>query len=126
MTVERTREVMMAYLEGHDESRLAENAVFTIMASGQECRGLAAINQMFEYFYEQAFDATYKVKNLIIADGQAVCEMDLVGRQLMEISGVQPTGKEVRVPFCVVYKIDNDLITLARIYFETDTLRQPS
>jgi len=123
MTPERTREVMMAYLEGHDVSRLAENAVFTIMATGQESRGLAAINQMFHYFYVEAFDATYNVKQTIIAAGQAVCEMELVGRQLMEVSGIPPTNKEVRVPFCVVYELDNDLITQARIYFETDALR---
>src|SRR5947209_7899480 len=106
MTPERTREVMMAYLEGHDVSRLAENAVFTIMATGQESRGLAAINQMFHYFYEEAFDATYEVKHTVIGAGQAACEMELVGKQLMEVSGIAPTDKEVRVPFCVVYELD--------------------
>ena len=126
MTPERTREVMMAYLEGHDVSRLAETAVFTIMATGQEFRGLKAINQMFHYFYEEAFDATYEVKHTVIAAGQAVCEMNLVGKQRMEVSGIPPTDKEVRVPFCVVYDLDNDLITGARIYFETDALRQSS
>ena len=124
MTPERTREVVMAYLEGHDASKLAENAVFTVMATGQESRGLEAINQMFHYFYEVAFDATYEVKHMVIGAGQVACEMTLVGKQLMEVSGIPPTDKEVRVPFCVIYDLDNDRITRARIYFETDALRQ--
>lgn len=124
MTPERTREVMVAYLEGHDASRIADNAVFTIMGTGQESRGLAAINQMFHFFYEEAFDATYEVRHTVIAGGQAVCEMDLVGRQRLEVSGIPPGDELVRVPFCVVYELENDLITQARIYFETDALRQ--
>lgn len=126
MTPERTREVIMAYLEGHDVGRLAENAVFTVMATGQDFRGLEAINQMFHYFYEVAFDATYEVKHTIVGAGQAACEMDLVGKQLMEVSGIAPTDKEVRVPLCVIYELENDLITRARVYFESDALRQPS
>ena len=124
MTPERTREVMTAYLEGHDVSRIAEDAVFTIMGSGQEFRGLAAINRMFDYFYEQAFGAIYEVKHTVIAAGEAVCEMELAGRQLMEVGGVAPTGREVRVPFCVVYELADDLIRRARVYFEVDALRR--
>ena len=52
--------------------------------------------------------------------------MDLVGKQLMEVSGIAPTDKEVRVPLCVIYELENDLITRARVYFESDALRQPS
>jgi predicted ester cyclase len=126
MTPERTREVMAAYLEGHDVSKIAADAVFTEMATGHETRGRQAIEQMLHYVYEEAFDATYELKHLVIASGQAAFETDLVGRHLMEVSGIPPTGGQVRVPFCVVYDLDNDLITRARIYFETDALRQPT
>ena len=124
MSVESTREVMMRYLEAHDESMLDQHAVFTIMATGEVARGREAIGQLVNSFYHGVFEAQYDLKDLLIAESQACFEADFVGRQLSEFAGVAPTDKEVRVPFCVVYELANDKITRGRIYFETDALRQ--
>ncbi len=126
MSMESTREVMMQYWEFCDLSKLDENAVFTVMGTGYEARGHEAIGQLLHSIYHGAFEAQADLKDMLIADDQACFEAELVGRQLTEFAGVAPTGKEVRVPFCVIYELANDKITRARIYFETDILRQES
>jgi predicted ester cyclase len=124
MSVESTREVMMRYLEAHDESMLDQHAVFTIMATGYEARGREAIGRLVHSFYHGVFEAQYNLKDMLIADGQACFEAETIGRLRSEFVGIAPSGEEVHVPFCVVYELENDLITQGRIYFETDVLRQ--
>ena len=48
---------MNGYLRGHDTSKVAEDAVFVVMATGQESKGHAAIDHLLDYFYNQAFTA---------------------------------------------------------------------
>jgi predicted ester cyclase len=124
MSVESTREVMMRYLEAHDESMLDQHAVFTIMATGYEARGREAIGRLIHSFYHGVFEAQYNLKDMLIADGQACFEAEAIGRQQSEFAGIAPAHKEIHVPFCVVYELENDMITRGRIYFETDALRQ--
>jgi predicted ester cyclase len=77
---------------------------------------------MLNYFYRIAFDATAELKNLIIADGKAVWEGDFVGKHTGEFAGVPATNKNVRVPLCVVYDLENDKIKRGRVYFEMPAL----
>jgi hypothetical protein len=123
MSVESTRQAMMRYLEAHDESMLDQHAVFTIMGTGEVARGREAIGQLVNSFYHGFFEAQYELKDLLIAEGQACFEAELVGRQVSEFAGVTPSGEEIRVPFCVVYELAHDLITRGRMYFGTDALR---
>ena len=53
MTVERTREVMTHYLDsGHEDlSMMAEDVVFTNMATGEEHRGVEGVRRMLDYVY---------------------------------------------------------------------------
>jgi steroid delta-isomerase-like uncharacterized protein len=124
MSVESTRKVMMDYFsaEHSDESRLADDVVFTVMGTGKEHQGLEGIKQMLDYFYHVAFDATGETINLVIADGQAVWEGALVGKHIGEFAGIPATNKDVRVPLCVVYDVDNDQIKRGRVYFEMPAL----
>ena len=124
MSVESTRETVMAYLHGHDDSIVAEDAVFTIMDSGQEHRGREAVKGMLQYFYSIAFDAEAKTRNLIIADGQAVLEADFVGKHIGDFGGIPATGKEVNVPLCVVYDIEDNKIKRGRVYWEFESFRR--
>jgi steroid delta-isomerase-like uncharacterized protein len=126
MTVESTREVMTKYFnsEHSDVSMMADDVVFTVMATGQQHRGPEAVMQMLNYFYHIAFDATAETTNVIIADGQAVLEGDFVGRHIGEFAGIPATNKDVRVPIAVIYDLENDLITQGRVYFETPALMQ--
>ena len=126
MSVESTREVMMRYFnsEHSDVSAMADDVVFTIMATGQEHSGPEGVLGMLNYFYHIAFDATAETKNTIFADGQAVFEGDFVGKHIGEFIGVPATNKAVRVPICVVYDLKNDQITKGRVYFEIPALMQ--
>ena len=126
MSVERTREVMMQYWHADDFSKIDENAVYTLIGTGQEARGREAILQFLHNLYHVAFEAQASVTNTVIEDGKACFEAEFVGKQLSEFAGIAPTGKAVRIPFCVVYDLANERITQARIYFETDALRRQS
>ena len=124
MSVERTREVMMKYLnsEHSDTSMMADDVVFTVMATGDEHNTPQGVLGMLNYFYHIAFDATAETKNLLFADGHAVFEGDFVGKHIGEFAGIPATNKDVRVPLCVIYDLENDKIKRGRVYFEMPAL----
>ena len=115
---------MIKYLEGHDMNAISDNAIFTVMGQGRSYTGKKEIGALLEFFYHQAFDAKAERRKLVISDGNAVLEADFVGRHKGEFAGIAGTGKNVRVPMCISYDVNDDRITAARIYFETDSFLQ--
>jgi predicted ester cyclase len=73
---------------------------------------------MLDWFYHVAFEATAETKNIVVGEGIAVLEAEFVGRHIGDFAGVPPTGKDVRVPFAVVYDLRDDRIVEGRVYFE--------
>ena len=126
MSVERTREVMNTYFTSahSDVSMMADDVVFTMMATGDETKTPAGVLAMLQYFYHVAFDATADIKNVMFDDGKALVEGDVIGKHIGEFAGIAPTGKDIRVPICVVYDLEHDQIKRARIYFEMPILLQ--
>ena len=124
MSVESTREVMMRYFNADhsDVSMMADDVVFTVMATGDHHSTPEGVAGMLNYFYHIAFDATAKSSNLIIADGHAVWEGEFIGKHIGEFAGIPATNKEVRVPLCVVYDLENDQIKRGRVYFLVSAL----
>ena len=120
MSTETTRTTLDKYLSSQhsDASAMADDVVFTVMATGQEYRGQEAILGMLNYFYHGAFEATAELKNIVITDGRAITEWDFIGKHTGEFAGVPATEKDVRVPLCVAYDLENDRIKRGRIYFE--------
>ena len=120
MSVEGTREVVTRYVNSNhgDLSMMAPDVVFTSMATGDEHRGVEALAGMLHYIYQVAFDAHAETRSLICSDNQAVLERDFVGKHIGEFAGVPATGKNVRVPLCVVYDLEGDRIKRSRVYFE--------
>lgn len=104
------------YLVEHDESYLAEDAVFTDMSTGQVSAGRAEIAGMLQWFYSVAFDAHAEPTALFADDDHGVFEGFVVGRHIGEFAGVPPTGKDVRVPICVTYDFRHGQLAAARIY----------
>ena len=120
MSVDSTREAITRYVESNhtDLSMMADDVVFTNMGTGEEHRGIESVRAMLQYVYHTAFDAHAETRNMIFADGKAVLEADFVGRHIGEFAGVPASGKDVRVPLCVIYDLDGDKIIRGRIYFE--------
>jgi steroid delta-isomerase-like uncharacterized protein len=126
MSLEATREAVTKYLDSEhsDTSMMADDVVFTIMATGEEHRGPEGVSQMLNYFYHVAFDAHEEYRNLLIDEELACVEKDFVGEHIGEFAGIPATNKHVRVPLCVVYELENDEIKRGRVYFETPALFQ--
>ncbi len=124
MPIDRTREVMSRYWdsEHRDVSMMADDVVFTHMATGDEHRGPDAVLRMLDYMYRQAFDATAEIRTRICGESQAVLEAEFVGKHIGEFAGIPATGRAVRVPLCVVYDLEADRIKRARVYLEMPVL----
>jgi steroid delta-isomerase-like uncharacterized protein len=124
--MESTRQTMMQYLDSEHSnvSMMAEDVVFTVMATGQEHHGREGVLGMLNYFYHIAFDATATTRTTLFGENNAMVEGEFVGKHIGEFAGIPATGKAVRVPLCVVYDLENDQITRGRIYFEMPALLQ--
>ncbi len=117
MSSAQNRAALLGYLEGHDASGLAENAVFTDMSSGQSWRGREEIAGMLDGMYHHLFDARAETKNLIVDDDHAVLEADFIGRHIGEFAGVPATNKEVNVPLAVIYDFRDGQIVAGRVFW---------
>ncbi len=124
MSTDETRVVISRYLEGHAADVLADDAVFTVMGTGERATGRDEIRQMLTSLYETAFDASADLRNLVIDDGRAIAEYDFTGRHIGEFAGVAATGTHVQVPFCVAYDVAGGKIVAGRVYFEMSALRR--
>ena len=126
MSIESTRDTMLRYFnsEHSDVSLLAEDAVFTVMATGQENQGREGVLGMLNYFYHIAFDATATPSLTLFTENNALWEGEFIGKHIGEFAGIPATGKDVHVPLSVVYDLENDQIKRGRIYFEMPVLFQ--
>jgi steroid delta-isomerase-like uncharacterized protein len=126
MSIESTRDTIMRYFKSEhgDVSMMAKDVTFTIMATGQESIGPDAVLGMLNYLYHIAFDATFTTSLTLFGENNAMVEGDFVGKHIGEFNGIPATGKNVRVPLCIVYDLTNDQIKRARVYFEIPALLQ--
>jgi len=126
MSVESTKQVMLKYFDSthSDTGTMADDAVFTIMDTGQENHGPEGIALMLKDFYHGTFEADAEITNTIFADGQAVVEAYVVGKHTGMFAGVPATGKDVRMPICVVYDLENDQIKRGRVYVASGVFLQ--
>jgi hypothetical protein len=121
MSAESTAKVMDGYWSGHDPEALADDAVFTLVASGEEAVGREAINAMLTSFYAGAFTADFVPDHTHIGDGFAALEGRVVGTHTGEFGGVEATGKNIDVPLAVFYTVEDRGITEGRAWFMVST-----
>lgn len=119
-----TREMLTRYLDsGHaDLSMMADDVIFTSMSTGEEHIGRDAVRRMLDRMYRVAFDAHATVRTLVCEPDHAVLEALFVGRHIGMFAGHGASGREVRVPLCVVYDLAAGKIRRARVYLETPVL----
>ena len=118
----RTREVLESYWKNHDPKYVAENAVFTMLPTGEEIRGRDAIAKHLERFYHGSFTAHADVVSSIFSENRGLLEAIVVGKHTGEFGGIPATGKDIRVPLAVSYELENGLIKRARIYLMANVL----
>ena len=129
MSVERTQATMTAYFHdllggGRYAQHFADDVVVTVLWTDQVVRGRDAAEQLITYLHQQAFAARPVLKNSFVGEGQAVAEVDFVAKHIGEFAGVAASGKDVNMPYCVVYDLDEDKITALRLYFPVAVLLQ--
>jgi predicted ester cyclase len=123
------RKVMQEYIDALVKradypAYFTDDVVATFEGTDQRAVGREAAGQLIRYVHEGAFDARPEVKNLLVDDGKAAIEADFAGTHTGEFAGVPPTGREVRVPYSVVYDIRGDQISALRIYFPMSLLME--
>jgi steroid delta-isomerase-like uncharacterized protein len=124
MSVESTRAAMGRYWDDDDLSVVADDAVYTLTHSGREIRGRDAVKRLLEDFYTHAFEARFNIANRIIDDGRAVLEGRFMGRHVGDFEGIAATNREIDVPICVVYELENDQIKRVRVFLQVAVLRE--
>jgi predicted ester cyclase len=127
MPFEDTQRAMDAYIEellerGPYKRHFSENVVLTMVGTDQATEGPDDTEAFIDYLHTVAFEANPELKNMIIGDGQAVGEFDFVGKHVGEFGGMAATGREVRVPYCMVYELEGDKIRALRGYMAMDEL----
>ena len=127
MSVDATNNTINAYIDsllhGRDfASFFSDDVLWTTMETGEQVRGRDAVRDYIVALHTQAFTASPEVKRLVVADGVAVLEAVFVGTHAAEFAGVPATGKQVRLPYAVVYDLSGDTITALNAYFPVNAL----
>jgi predicted ester cyclase len=129
MSVEVTQHTMEAYTDdligrGPYERHFAEDVDVSIVGTDLEAEGQHATERLIDYLHRDAFDARLELTNMVVTDGRAAAEFNFVGKHSGEFEGVAATGREVSVPYCVVYDLEGEKIKEMRIYFPIDALME--
>jgi predicted ester cyclase len=127
MSAQQTQDTMAAYLNalvqrGAFATYFTDAVTCTLVGSGQDVQGRAAVERFIRWFHEQAFDARVEVKGTIVGDGHAALEAEFVGTHTGEFQGLAPTGKPVQVPYAVLYDLEGARITALRIYLPLEMM----
>jgi predicted ester cyclase len=94
----------------------SDDVTIEIVGTGQSAHGRSAVEGMIRAFHEQMFDGQPELKTLVVEDTHAALEADFVARHTGEFAGIAPTGREINVPYSVLYDLDGGRITALRIY----------
>lgn len=126
MSVEDVKRTMEAYaqdlLGGPYKRHFSDDVVVTLVGTGQGAEGPEDAGAWIDHLHTVAFDARPELKSMIVDDGQAAAEFDFVGVHVGEFGGIAATGREVRVPYSVVYDLRGEKISAVRIYLSMDLL----
>ena len=131
MSAESIERVMHDYVralnaQGEDLGPyFTDDATFTTMETGEVVHGRDACAASISYLHHQVFQGRVVTRHIVTGEGVAVLEASLDGTHVGEMGDLQPTGRHVNVPYCVVYDFDGDRIRAARGYLSfADLMRQ--
>lgn len=129
MTSASTRRLLETYLEalvqgGDFAQHLDPDVEWTTMETGEHLHGRDTVRDYITALHTVAFDARVEVRNLLVDGDSAALEADFVGTHTGEFAGVAPTGRQVRLPYTVVYDVGEHGITALRVYVPVAALLQ--
>ncbi len=122
--IAKARKNLTAYAKSHDVEYVTEDAVFYNMGTGEEYHGREEIGNMLHYIYHVAFDAHAEPSNMVVTENKALLEGRIKGTHIGEFAGIPATGKQIDVPLCVTYDMEDGLIKEARIYLMGNILME--
>jgi predicted ester cyclase len=117
-----TRYLDAVITRGHYAQFFARDITLHVVGSDQHAEGADHVAALIRFLHEQAFESHPELKSLIVDGERAAIEADFVGRHVAEFAGLSSTGKEVRVPYCVMYELEGDLIKALRMYWPMNEL----
>jgi len=129
MSVEVTLATLRSYLDaliarGDFADYFTDDVTWTTVGGGQQLQGRQPVRDFLIWMHTQAFDAHPEIKTLVVGDGRAALEADLVGVHTGDFLGLPATGKPVQVPYCMVYELHDDKIAVLRAYIPMDLFTQ--
>jgi predicted ester cyclase len=121
MRTDQVHHVIEDYLEamvqrGDFGRFFADDVVLTIVGTPQSVTGRDEVVGLIRAMHEEAFAGQPELKTLVTSDQNVALEADFVGTHQGDFNGLAATGRQVRVPYAVVYDLDGDKITALRIY----------
>jgi predicted ester cyclase len=127
MSLEITRRTMEAYGEdllgrGLYKRHFTDDVRVILVGTDREAQGPDAAERMIDHLHREVFDAHPELTNAIFAEDKALFEAVFVGKHVGEFAGIEATGREVRVPYCVVYDLEGEKLKALRLYFPMDAL----
>lgn len=127
MTHDPNRAMLESYLtalvDGGDFARfLAPDVTWTTMEDGTVVRGREAVRDFITAVHTVAFDARPELGELHVAGDSATLEAVFVGTHTGDFAGVAATGRRVRLPYCVVYRLADGAIAELRAYLSVAAL----
>lgn len=95
---------------------------YEIVPTGQVLDGDDAVMGYYRTTRTAFPDQRHDNVRVHVADDAVITEFDLLGTNLGEFYGLEPTGKAFRVPVIAVFTFEEDRITAERVYFDAATL----
>ncbi len=127
MSIDATRATMEAYFQAladrSDYGRFfTPDVSFRMMGTDQAAEGAEVVEALIRFLHEQAFDASPVVRSLVVSPARAAAEFAFLGRHTGEFGGVPASGRQVDVPYAVVYDVEGDRIRALRVYLSLELL----
>ena len=130
---DQLREARLAVVAEHFRSEAAQefdatlatfedHPRYEIVPTGQVFDGAEEVMGYYRTTRTAFPDQRHDDVRLHVADDAVIAEFDLLGTNLGEFYGLEPTGKAFRVPIVAIFTFEGEGITNERIYFDTASL----
>jgi steroid delta-isomerase-like uncharacterized protein len=116
-------EIVQRFLSQGDLSAMAEDAVFQDITRSEPILGNKAIYEYINNPYNIWFPGgEAEFTNVVLGESSVVMEFTFRGVHQGEMQGIPPTGKAVEISMCVIYDLEDGVITQGRLYYDAASM----